>query len=224
MRMHPMAIIVPAMWILAGLVFAGFVTGAAPPGSTGFVGLVWVVWAVLEARQGWRIVTWWRRYFVITENRLMLITSVLNTDVGMMPLSKVTDMRFFQTTSGRALGYADFIVESAGQDQALSRIQYVPFPGEIYQEILTLLFRRNPSGGGGPPGPQGPPGPPGPPGPRGPQGPPGTPPGPTGPLRPARSRWPWPPEQEPLEEEPLEEEPLEGELLGEEPPGYDPGD
>ncbi len=119
MRMHPMAVIVPAMWILAGLVLAGFVTGAAPANSTGFVGLVWVVWAVLEARQGWRIVTWWRKYFVITENRLMLITSVLNTDVGMMPLSKVTDMRFFQTTSGRALGYADFIVESAGQDQAL---------------------------------------------------------------------------------------------------------
>jgi hypothetical protein len=209
------AIVVPAMWILVGLVLAGIVTGAALPGNAGFVGLVWVVWAVLEARQAWQIVTWWRRYFVITENRLMLITSVLNTDVGMMPLSKVTDMRYFQTTFGRWLGYAAFIVESAGQDQALSNIRYVPFPAEMYQEILTLLFRRTP--GGGPPGPPGP------------QGPPGFPPGPTGPVRSARPRWPWPPGHEPPEEEPLEEEPLEEELLEEkllegEAPADDPGE
>jgi len=144
LRLHPVAIIVPAMWILAGLVLAGIVTKAALPGHAGFVGLVWTVFAVLEARPAWQIVTWWRRYFVITENRLMLITSVLNTDVGMMPLSKVTDMRYFQSTFGRWLGYAAFIVESAGQDQALSNIRYVPFPAEMYQEILTLLFRRTP--------------------------------------------------------------------------------
>jgi hypothetical protein len=204
-RLHPMAIVVPAIWILAGVVVAGFVTGAVAHGS-GLVWVVWLVWAVLAAPQAWKIATWWRRYFVITANRLMLITSLLNTDVGMMPLAKVTDLRYFQSTFGRALGYAEFIVESAGQDQALSRIPYVPYPARTYRMILSLLFDRRP--GAGPPGP---PGPEGPPGPQGPPGPPGSPPGPTGPLRPARTAsWPYPPEQELPEPS--------------EPPGDDPGD
>jgi hypothetical protein len=37
-------------------------------------------------------------------------------------------------------GYAEFIVESAGQEQALSRIRFVPYPSQLYQEILSLIF------------------------------------------------------------------------------------
>ena len=74
---------------------------------------------MLAVWRGWKVATWWRRYFVVTENWLMLITSLLDTDVGMMPLAKVTDMRLHRTTLGHALGYAEFVIESAGQDQAL---------------------------------------------------------------------------------------------------------
>jgi Bacterial PH domain len=212
-RMHPIAIIGQVILIPAALLVAVFVTRSA---SGGLVGFIWILWVVLVAWQGWKIATWWRRYFVVTENRLMLITSLIDTDVGMMPLAKVTDMRLHQSTFGRAFGYATFIVESAGQDQALSRIEFVPYPSQMYQEILDLIFPKRPAGPQGPPpaaagppgppGPQGPPGPPpesplGPPGPRpeSPQGPPGPPPespqGPTGPLPP----WPWGPGWEPSE-------------------------
>jgi uncharacterized membrane protein YdbT with pleckstrin-like domain len=139
-RMHPVAVISPVIVILAGAVVAGFVTGTVQPGSGGSVLVIWVLWAVLAVWQGWKIGTWWRRYFVVTENRLMLITSLLDTDVGMMPLAKVTDMRLHQTTFGHALGYADLIVESAGQDQALSRINFVPYPSQMYQETLSDLL------------------------------------------------------------------------------------
>jgi uncharacterized membrane protein YdbT with pleckstrin-like domain len=190
-----MAIIAPATLIIAGLAFAGFVTAAAATSSVGLIRLVWVLWAVLFAWQGWKIATWWRRYFVVTENRLMLITSLLDTDVGMMPLAKVTDMRLRVTTFGRVLGYGEFIVESAGQDQALSRVPFVPYPSEMYQRILSLIFEKKPAGAG----PEGPPGPPGPPGPQGPRGPPGSTPEPQGPTGPSRQIWPWGPGQEPPE-------------------------
>jgi hypothetical protein len=196
-RMHPMAIIAPAALILAGALFAGFVTGPphpAVPGSCGSSGCCGPRW---QSGRAGRSPPGGGGTFVITENRLMLVTSLLNTDVGMMPLAKVTDMRLFQTTLGRSLGYAHFIVESAGQDQALSRIDYVPFPSQMYRQILSLLFEKR-SPGGGPPGPRGPQGPPGPPGPTE---------GSTGPLRPGGSSWPWPPGQGPTE-----------------PPGDDPGD
>jgi hypothetical protein len=149
-RMHPIAVIRPVIVILAGAVAAGFVTGiAARSGSAGVAEVIWVLWGVLAVWQGWKVATWWRRYFVVTENRLMLITSLVDTDVGMMPLAKVTDMRLHQSTFGQALGYADFIVESAGQDQALSRINFVPYPSQMYQEILSLIFSPKPRGGNG---------------------------------------------------------------------------
>jgi uncharacterized membrane protein YdbT with pleckstrin-like domain len=148
--MHPIAVIRPVVVILAGAVAAGFVTGiAARSGSAGVAEVIWVLWGVLAVWQGWKVATWWRRYFVVTENRLMLITSLVDTDVGMMPLAKVTDMRLHQSTFGQALGYADFIVESAGQDQALSRINFVPYPSQMYQEILSLIFSPKPQGGNG---------------------------------------------------------------------------
>jgi hypothetical protein len=148
--MHPIAVIRPVVVILAGAVAAGFVTGiAARSGSAGVAEVIWVLWGVLAVWQGWKVATWWRRYFVVTENRLMLITSLVDTDVGMMPLAKVTDMRLHQSTFGQALGYADFIVESAGQDQALSRINFVPYPSQMYQEILALIFSPRRSGGNG---------------------------------------------------------------------------
>jgi membrane protein YdbS with pleckstrin-like domain len=179
-RMHPIAIFAPVILILAGLFVAVFVTRSAHPGSGGFVGFIWILWGVLVAWQGWKIVTWWRRYFVVTENRLMLITSLIVADVGMMPLAKVTDMRLHQGSLGRALGYATFIVESAGQEQALSRIEFVPYPSSMYQEILALIFPKRPAAAG----PQGPPGPP-PGSPWGPTGPSGPPPGsPEGPTEP----------------------------------------
>jgi uncharacterized membrane protein YdbT with pleckstrin-like domain len=148
--MHPIAVFGPAMVILAGAVAAGFLTeSAAQSGSVKGTPIIWVLWGVLAVWQGWKIATWWRRYFVVTENRLMLITSLFDTDVGMMPLAKVTDMRLHRTTLGHALGYAEFIVESAGQEQALSRINFVPYPARMYQEILSLIFRPKPQGGNG---------------------------------------------------------------------------
>jgi hypothetical protein len=48
---------------------------------------------------------------------------------------------------GQILGYGVFIVESAGQDQALSRIAYLPHPDELYQQVSTLLFGAPDDGG-----------------------------------------------------------------------------
>ncbi len=151
-RMHPVAIISSVFFILGGALLAGLLTAAAH-GNGGLVLAIWLLWGVLFVWQGWKIATWWRRYFVVTENRLMLVTSLVFTDVAMMPLAKVTDMRLSESIMGRMLRYGDFIVESAGQEQALSRVRFVPYPSQIYQEILSLIFPIKPAAAG----PQGPP-------------------------------------------------------------------
>jgi hypothetical protein len=51
----------------------------------------------------------------------------------------VTDLLFTQSMFGRVLGYAKFEVESAGQDQALRNVQFVPYPRDLYLEIMALI-------------------------------------------------------------------------------------
>jgi len=50
----------------------------------------------------------------------------------MMPLAKVTDMSFQRPPMGRLLGYGEFIVESAGQNQALRIVDHLPYPEQLY--------------------------------------------------------------------------------------------
>jgi hypothetical protein len=58
----------------------------------------------------------------------------------MMPLGKVTDLTFRRSLSGRLFGYGTIVVESAGQIQALNRIDYLPRPEEIYEALSELVF------------------------------------------------------------------------------------
>ena len=93
--------------------------------------LVWFLWYVLD---------WYFEELIVTNRRVLLVSGVLNRKVGVMPLIKVTDLTFEQPFSGRFLGYGTFIIESAGQDQALSRIAFVPQPLHRYRQISARLF------------------------------------------------------------------------------------
>ena len=85
-------------------------------------------------------ILWWIERIVITDKRVMLAEGVITHNVGMMPLSKVTDLTFRRTFMGRLLGYGTLIVESAGQIQALNKIRYMPRPEEIYEALSELIF------------------------------------------------------------------------------------
>jgi uncharacterized membrane protein YdbT with pleckstrin-like domain len=83
---------------------------------------------------------WWIERIVITDKRVMLAQGIITHNVGMMPLGKVTDLTFQRTLGGRLFGYGTLIVESAGQIQALNRIDYMPRPEEIYEALSELVF------------------------------------------------------------------------------------
>ena len=83
---------------------------------------------------------WWIERIVITDKRVMLARGIITHNVGMMPLGKVTDLTFQRTLTGRLFGYGTLVVESAGQIQALNRIDYVPRPEEVYEALSELVF------------------------------------------------------------------------------------
>jgi uncharacterized membrane protein YdbT with pleckstrin-like domain len=85
-------------------------------------------------------ILWWIERIVITDKRVMLAQGFLVHKIAMMPLTKVTDLTFERSIRGRLLGYGTLIVESAGQIQALNRIDYIPRPEEVYEALSELVF------------------------------------------------------------------------------------
>ena len=144
-RFHPAVLIKPVAWALGGLAIAGLLsTIARLSGSVLLV--VWLAWLVLVIRLLYAIYAWLEDYFVVTSARLLLTTGVIKKTVNMMPLGKVTDMRFERSAAGRILGYGTFIVESAGQEQALHKVDHLPYPEQLYLEVCGLIFKEPDSG------------------------------------------------------------------------------
>jgi membrane protein YdbS with pleckstrin-like domain len=96
-----------------------------------FFSLCWFFWQILD----WRI-----ERFMVTNRRVLLISGILTRNVAIMPLMKVTDLTYQQSPLGRILNYGSFILESAGQQQALSRVDFLPQPAKRYQQVSGLLF------------------------------------------------------------------------------------
>lgn len=86
------------------------------------------------------LLAWYVTYFEVTDKRLLLRSGLFTRRIDMMPVSKVTDMSYEKPLAGRILGWGIFILESAGQDQALSRISYLPDSDRLYRETLTVIF------------------------------------------------------------------------------------
>lgn len=144
-RFHPAILIRPVAETLGGLALAGLISTIAHL-ETSVLLAVWLAWLVLVIRLLFRIYQWLEDYFVVTSARLLLATGVFSKKVNMMPLTKVTDMRFERSLTGRVFGYGTFIVESAGQDQALRNINHLPYPEQLYIEVCGLIFKDPGSG------------------------------------------------------------------------------
>ena len=145
---HPAVLIVPIFLVLLGLALAGWLSGSVAHGNGTAILVIWVLWGILLVWFAVRIWNWVVHFFVVTSQRLVLVQGVIIRKVNMMPLSKVTDMSFQRSTLGRILGYGEFIVESAGQDQALSNVRFIPYPEQLYLEVCGLIFKEDTDGGG----------------------------------------------------------------------------
>jgi uncharacterized membrane protein YdbT with pleckstrin-like domain len=139
-RRHPAILIIPSLEALGGLLVAAVLTATVLHGNSLLVFIVWLAWVVLFLNMVWKTISWAVDFFVVTSQRMLLTSGVLTRKVAMMPLSKVTDMSFRRNFAGRLLGYGEFIVESAGQDQALRTVDHIPYPEQLYLEVCGMLF------------------------------------------------------------------------------------
>ena len=138
---HPAILIRPIFEVLIGLAIAGWLSNSVANGNGTAILVIWVVWGLVFLRLVWKVFEWGETYFVVTSQRFLLATGIVTRKVNMMPLAKVTDMSFQRSAMGRILGYGEFILESAGQDQALTNVDYLPYPEQLYLEVCGLIFK-----------------------------------------------------------------------------------
>ena len=130
----------PVAAAVAGLALALWVDASVPQSVAVAARVTWIAWLVLLVWTLWRLVEWRHDWFVATDKRLLLTYGLISRRVAMMPLTKVTDMSYSRSIPGRILGYGQFIMESAGQDQALHDINWVPDPDHTYRAICAEMF------------------------------------------------------------------------------------
>jgi uncharacterized membrane protein YdbT with pleckstrin-like domain len=138
---HPAILIKPIFWVLVGLALAGFLSNSVAHGNGAVLLVIWGLWGIVFLYLVVKVFEWSLTYFVVTSQRFVLATGVITRNVNMMPLAKVTDMTFQRSGIGRVLGYGKFILESAGQDQALTNVDYLPYPEQLYLEVCGLIFK-----------------------------------------------------------------------------------
>ena len=139
-RKHPAVLIIPIALTLAGLILAGVLSTSIARNSSLGLEVIWWAWAALLLYLIWKVINWSVDYFVVTSRRILETSGIITRKVAMMPLSKVTDMSFQRSAAGRMFGYGQFIIESAGQDQAMRSVDHIPYPEQLYLEVIGLIF------------------------------------------------------------------------------------
>ena len=90
-----------------------------------------------------RITEWWMRHFIVSRRRVLLTSGVLVRTVTLLPLARITDLTWRETPFGQLLGYGTFRFESAGQEQALRHLTYLPHAQTRYRQVSELLFSKD---------------------------------------------------------------------------------
>ena len=115
-----------------GVIIVVFVTGIAS-NLASFV-LITLIGGLFVAI--YQLVDYLYTKVFLTDRRIFRVSGILTRQVATMPLKSLTDIRYDQTTIGRLLNYGHFAVESAGQDQALSRLRFVAQPRRFYRIVM----------------------------------------------------------------------------------------
>jgi membrane protein YdbS with pleckstrin-like domain len=103
-------------------------------------GVVIVIWILVMIFITFRVADWYYDRFILTNKRIMAVRGMVSRTVAMMPLLRVTDMKYEQSATGRLFNYGTFVLESAGQEQALREVKHLPNPNELYLRIVEEMY------------------------------------------------------------------------------------
>ena len=138
-RRHWAVLIEPTFKFLPVFLIGGWLLVLDPDNKvTSSAGLLVLVGSLIY--YGLRVGEWWMRTFIVSTRRVLLTSGVIVRTVTLLPLRRITDLTWKETFLGQLLGYGTFRFESAGQQQALSEITFLPGADVLYRRVSRLLF------------------------------------------------------------------------------------
>ena len=141
-RRHWAVLIEPTVKFLPVFLIGGWLL-VLDPGNrvTSSAGLLVILASLIY--YGLRLGEWWMRHFIVSRRRVLLTSGVLVRTVTLLPLARITDLTWRETPLGQLLGYGTFRFESAGQEQALRHLTYLPDAQTRYRQVSELLFSKD---------------------------------------------------------------------------------
>jgi len=138
-RRHWAVLLEPTVKFLPVFLIGGWLLVLDPDNKvTSSAGLLVLVGSLVY--YGLRVGEWWMRTFIVSTRRVLLTSGVVVRTVTLLPLRRITDLTWKETFLGQLLGYGTFRFESAGQQQALSEITFLPGADVLYRRVSRLLF------------------------------------------------------------------------------------
>ena len=111
--------------------------------------IFFLVGLVIAGQAAWRLLEEYRDRFVITNQRLIRVNGVFDTQRASVPLGRILDITVKSPWTGHMLNYGHFVFESAAQVQGLNEIRYVASIDER-EDALRMIMNpeRVPAAGG----------------------------------------------------------------------------
>jgi hypothetical protein len=156
-RQHPFALVragLDTLWLVAPLMIAawgiaGIEALQGAPGSW-LLRLLFLAMVAFVIRLAWSVLAWELERVVVTDEKVILVTGVLDRRIASTPLSKVSDFAVRQPLLGRIFDYGSLVVDvPGGSDQALHGLGYLPNPTGIYRLVSEQARRGRTREGGG---------------------------------------------------------------------------
>jgi hypothetical protein len=129
---HGAILISPAVAVLFGLALAGLASSL--PVLDGYPLLaIWLAWTLLLLRLFRRVIKWLPDHFVVTSERIMVVSGILARDVAMIPFSQLLNVSY------RAqFGFGTLTLAVDDELEPFWEIDFLPYPEQLCLEILEL--------------------------------------------------------------------------------------
>jgi hypothetical protein len=139
-QLHQAVMYEPILTTLGALVAIIVVAPLLPRDSGILTAILMLGFLALFLRLVGKWLEWTFSLYFFSSYRIIYIHGIATRKIAMLPLGKVTDMGYDRDPWGQLLGYGTFIIESAGQEQALRTLNFVPDSDNSYRQIVDWLF------------------------------------------------------------------------------------
>ena len=156
-RQHPFALVRAAadtMGLLLPLLVAAWGIAGIEllRGAVGswLLRIMFLVMLVLVARLAWKVLGWEFERVVVTDEKVIHVSGVLDRRIASTPLAKVSEFTVRQPLLGRLFDYGSLVVDvPGGRDQALHGLAFLPDPAGLYRLVSGQARRGRMEEGGG---------------------------------------------------------------------------